>query len=243
MYEFIFSSYKDVLDSRFRDIEPSLDSNHNYRFISFNYTNVIDNLLACTAQSNSHLRIRKTAAGYSREDNFIPPLHVHGTLDTQIIMGVNDESQLNLTGGVSLNKYVQWALVKSAQNAETNNNWDKPAKDVIQKSDIIYIYGVSYGETDALWWTEIRNWLKSNSQHRLVAFFRSTSSDLYDESLPWMVRMYDDTKRTEILVKLGFKQDDPAFESLLDQVYIIRDTKRLDLKEVLQPKKELAIVF
>ena len=98
--------------------------------------------MACTTQSNSHLRIRKTAAGYSREDNFIPPLHVHGTLDTQIIMGVNDESQLNLTGGVSLNKYVQWVLVKSVQNAETNNNWDKPAKDVIQKSDIIYIYDI-----------------------------------------------------------------------------------------------------
>lgn len=57
-------------------------------------------------------------------------------------MGVNDESQLNLTGGVSLNKYVQWVLVKSVQNAETNNNWDKPAKDVIQKSDIIYIYDI-----------------------------------------------------------------------------------------------------
>ena len=235
--DFVFSSYKDALNHRSSDLALSNASSHNFSFISFNYTDVIDKLLSCIATGTV---LRTHTSGNTRVEDHFTVYHVHGSLDSQIIMGVNDESQLNLNGGATLTDRLKWMLIKPTQNMESGNNWDKPAKSVIDKSDIIYIYGVSYGITDALWWERIQHWLMEKPEHKLVAFVRGKSNDGFNPHIPGCVRTYENNKRIEILEKLGIHKDIPKFNTLLAQVYIIRDTTRLDIKNILLPRKTVA---
>ena len=233
--DFIFSSYKDVLNRRSGDLVLNRSNNHDYNFISFNYTNVLDRILNCTAESASVLRTRNEGVGH-REDRYHSPYHVHGTLDDQIIMGVNDESQLNLSRGVTLNKRLKRKLIKPSLNTSSNHNWDVPAKKIIADSDIIYIYGVSYGKTDAVWWEAIHKWLKSNGGHKLVAFIRGNEADYFQSLLPWSEEDYEEDKRIRVLNNLGIQEDDPKLDELLNQIYIIRQTTRLNLANILFAK-------
>ena len=46
---------------------------------------------------------------------------------------------------------------------------DGKAAQIIQNSNLIYVYGMSIGETDKLWWGRICTWLNSgNSRHLIV---------------------------------------------------------------------------
>ena len=230
--KFIFESHNDVLVRRSNDLNPNQAGSNTYNFITFNYTNLIDRIITCCRDGNSTIRIRNVN-GSTYSDSFSNAYHVHGTLNSQIIMGVNDESQLNLSGGISLTDELCWDLIKPRLNAESRNNWDVPAKKAIEKSDIIYIYGVSYGETDLLWWQEIAKWLIQDSKHKLVAFIRDEKG--FNSRIPWAEINYDLAQRREILRKLAIEESDEQYEALIEQIYIILNTKRLTLKSILIP--------
>lgn len=236
--DFILSSYKDVLNRRMSELNTDRGGNNSFRFISFNYTNLLDRLLTISANSNGVLRKRRTGNWYYEDEYNKKVYHVHGDLESQIIMGVNDESQLDLSGGVTLEDRLRRRLIKSIMNSQSGHDWDQPAKKVIASSDIIYIYGVSYGQTDALWWEEIREWLLSEQEHKLVAFVRDSSGG-FSTPLPWEEVDYEEDKRREILKKLLVSEDYPQFEQLLNQIYIILNTTRLNLKDVLHPAERV----
>lgn len=236
--DFILSSYKDVLNRRASEINASRLSNNSYRFISFNYTDLLDTILSITASQSDVLNRRWVGSNFYQDTYNEKVYHVHGALESQIIMGVNDESQLDLSGGVTLGDRLRRLLIKSSMNSQSRHEWDQPAKKVIASSDIIYIYGVSYGQTDALWWEEIREWLISEQKHKLVAFIRDSGRG-FSTRLPWEEIDYEEDKRRDILKKLLVSEDDPQFERLLNQVYIILNTTRLDLRDVLHPAERL----
>lgn len=231
-FDFITLSYNDVLNGRSSgltvDDENELEI---YNFITFNYTNLLDNVVSCCV-----------------ENDFISPIsngvfHVHGTLDTQIIMGVNDESQLNLRGGVTLTELIGDELIKPQMNRRLKTGCESEVKKVINDSDVIYTYGVSYGETDKLWWDVIRNWLKKDTKHKLVVFIKDPSKKISSKLL-WHADIYEDRQRATILKKLGIKSKDVDFKRLAKQIYIILNTTRLNLKELVlsdEPGKKIAV--
>lgn len=230
--DFLFNSFDDVLNRRKGDLSvKSVKGTNTYRFITFNYTDLLEKILSCCYTGNKVIQTRQVQ-GYNHQDTVGAIHHVHGTLDSQIIMGVNDESQLNLSNGVALTNMLRWLLIKPQINRDSQNEWDRPALQVLSDSDIIAIYGVSYGETDRLWWSKICEWLKASSAHKLVAFTRNKDKK-YNFKLPVQELLYEDSKRREILSKMGFSKDDASFEKCLSQVYIVSDTKRLEIAEVL----------
>ncbi len=229
---FLFESYKDVLVRRGEEVRPSDSGNHTYNFVSFNYTNTIDRIIACCGNENSTIRARRVNNVYYT-DSFSKVYHIHGTLDSQIIMGVNDERQLNLKSGITISDELRWEIIKPKMNSESRNHWDVPVKQVIRQSDIIYIYGVSFGDTDLLWWQELTKWLKQSSNHKLVVFVRDKRG--YNKTLPAAEIRFDRTRRTEILRKLSVEDNDEHYETLLEQIYIVLNTTRLELKDILIP--------
>lgn len=231
---FLLDSFGDVLTARREKLNTDISTNNTYGFISFNYTNLLEKIKECIG--TNILRIRESSAK-KYIDRWGPIIHVHGTLDNQIIMGVNDESQLDIRGGVTLTDELRWELIKPTLNFDSGNSFDLPAKNVILKSDIIAIYGVSYGSTDKLWWETIVNWLKQNPEHRLVAFVRDKPGQ-FVPALAWTELRYERRKRRDILKKLCIEESNPDFEKLIEQVYIIQNTKRLELKEILMPQSD-----
>ena len=135
----------------------SIGGNAIYNFVSFNYTRTVDmcaNILKEYIKSNN-----------SRDVGNV--LHIHGYIDENMIMGINDPSQI---GGISLknDEMVIQEIVKPIQNKNIRSNYEAQMKRVIDSSNIICIYGMSIGETDKKWWEYIADWLSKNEKRALV---------------------------------------------------------------------------
>ena len=230
---FIFHSFKDVIPQNDKgfDIE-NVPEDNLYHFITFNYTNILDKIISLSLPSSSNTARHRTIGKYVYDDTFQPIHHVHGELASHIIMGVNDESQLITNPTLTLTKALKRVLIKPDMNYGINHNWDASAMSAIQNSDIIAIYGVSYGQTDNLWWDAIRQWLEARERHKLVSFER----DLVEGPtlrLAWEKVASNVKKREGVLKKLGYIKDHPMYEQLLNQVYIILNTNLLDIGPIL----------
>lgn len=137
-----------------------------YHFISFNYTSVLEKCLQTI--TGGILQTRKVGNTEYR-DVIGEIVHPHGYVDECPIMGVNDDSQIankDIAQDPGIAKY----LIKPETNKAQKMNFDSVAKSVLNSSDILCIYGMSLGETDALWWKRVMTWLNASSAHQLVVF-------------------------------------------------------------------------
>ncbi|MBD5146274.1 MAG: hypothetical protein HDT21_10280 [Ruminococcus sp.] len=152
-----------------------------YNFIIFNYTHTFDEFL--------------TPLGYNvagddndighwtddEEDSMIidkigEVIHVHGEFGNAILLGVNDEQQVNNPNLIKNDEF-RWNYIKPIANEMLGEQHDEISKRVIEESDIIFIYGMSIGQTDKIWWQAIIKWLcdKTDSrEHFLVVFSHNT---------------------------------------------------------------------
>ncbi len=229
--DFLRGSFQDVLGSRSREIgADDYPGRNRYDIITFNYTDLIDRLVDCHGGAGSILGSR-IAGGDRRTDHLGNVCHVHGTLDSQIIMGVNDETQLDLSGGVELTPRLRRQMIKPVLNAQCSHEWDTVAQELIARSDVIAIYGVSYGKTDNIWWERIRAWLRQD-EHKLVVFMRDRAPG-YNRKILWQEINYEEEKRREALIRLGEEPNSSDLSVLMDRTYIVVNTARLELKDIL----------
>ena len=141
---------------------------HNYNFISFNYTSVLEKCL----QTINRGIIKDSRPG-SSEAVTIGKIanieHVHGSINNYPIIGVNDKSQIK-NSELAEDKRFQRRIVKPAINEIIRMNYDSRCSNIINKSTIICVYGMSLGETDRKWWDTILIWLSKSSKRQLVIF-------------------------------------------------------------------------
>lgn len=140
-----------------RNIEKvyNLSSSHTYNFITFNYTSTLDNCFSILKES-------KTLSGTIGKC-----IHIHGRILEGMTVGINDPSQISNSYFASDSKVIQ-ALVKSNQIEIMGSNSKAELLRLINESKIIYVFGMSIGVTDKVWWETIGEWLKKDSDHRLV---------------------------------------------------------------------------
>ncbi|MCM1148598.1 MAG: AbiH family protein [Butyricicoccus sp.] len=140
----------------------------NYAFVNFNYTDVLDQCLDIFADRFNWIHISPF--------NGRRALHVHGRIQERyIVLGVNDESQIaNEEFRKSDEKF---SLVKKDINKIIYKNENaEEMHSILDKSDIICIFGMSFGETDKMWWQSIAEWLKQDTAHMLIIFSREMNS-------------------------------------------------------------------
>ena len=138
-----------------------------YQFLTLNYTRVLEKIRD-TFQSKD-ISEHSTDSGTSKKDIIDKLLHVHGSLDSDMILTVNDESQLN-NPALCNDIYLKSSMIKPLLNEGNGHNRTRIAYDIIDGSHIIIAYGVSFGETDNLWWQYIIKWLKSNIDNTLIIY-------------------------------------------------------------------------
>ncbi len=115
-------------------------------FIIFNYTTIIDKIAPYVVQDGRY-HIKEL-------------VHVHGTTTDNMILGVNDISQLKnpaLFDNVS-RRYME-SMIKPESNHSNGAEADAKCLDIIQRSSIFVVYGMSLGDTDRIWWQRIINQL------------------------------------------------------------------------------------
>lgn len=116
-------------------------------FITFNYTRTIEKLLVKMPLQYSGFEING-------------PVHVHGYHDNRMILGVNDVSQID---NEELRKltYAVDALVKPNSNHVYGISHTDRCKTLVQSAQLICLYGLSFGDTDKIWWQKICNELRN----------------------------------------------------------------------------------
>lgn len=176
-----------------------------YNFISFNYTKSID---VCTDILKSILLEEKKSRRVGRV------VHLHGYIEKNMILGVNDSTQI-LNENFSKDDKIVKLLVKPKQNALLKTTYDSQARTVIDQSNIICVYGMSIGETDKDWWDYISNWLSRNTSRALVIL---KHDDEYDERFTFVQQeMMDEVLETFLSYST---LDDTVKEKITDRIYI-----------------------
>ena len=124
-------------------------------------------------------------------------IHVHGTVYKDMVLGVNDISQIaesTLFEGFD-EEYIS-QIIKQKTNEINGENVDKKVQNILINSDLIYIYGMAIGKTDKLWWRRICNLLKENKNcHLFIHKYDAPQGDL----ILRRIITYTKEKRAEIL--------------------------------------------
>ena len=125
----------------------------DFDFITFNYTCLLDRLV----QAGTQVGLNNP---FGNATTLIQPLHVHGQLsdDWGILIGVDNQSQIKgatCRGSESVSRL----LVKPFSNNRMGMRRDEDAVSRIRSADMIAVYGMSLGQSDAKWWKEIADWI------------------------------------------------------------------------------------
>jgi len=142
-------------------------SHYTYNFITFNYTNILESCLNI---------IKKQTLPPIWHNNFTPInvssligeiLHIHGTLDDSVIVGINGATQI-ANDELSQDTDFVSRLAKPLMNKRIRNTKHEQGVKILKSSDIICVFGMSMGETDAMWWQWIGYWLSQKENSHLI---------------------------------------------------------------------------
>lgn len=229
---FLINGYK-LLEKRDRQIIEQMYTDKEgivIKFVNFNYTNTIENLCKYYIKNNSNSKVLRKYRYSNVEytEQISEELHIHGTLQDYIIIGIDSLSQIQdeqLKNDSGVSKY----CVKDAINNDNGNpQIIKKYIEIINSSNIIYAYGISFGESDKSRWDIINKWLKSNSKNKIVIY--KYGLDLKSYSKAYNRKKLDaiDESKNEYLKLLGFNEDE--FESYYNQIFVLDSTDVLNFK-------------
>lgn len=133
------------------------DANKYINIISLNYTPTLETLLNYKGNTT---RISANAILSVIQ-------HVHGTLDEMMVMGVNDSAQIS-NPEFNADEDVVEEFVKPRYNDACMNNKNSICSSLIQRADMIVLYGTSLGKSDEKWWKLIGQQMSKDNYPLLV---------------------------------------------------------------------------
>lgn len=172
-----------------------------FNFITFNYTTLLDQIIQ---HHDSYFKI------VGREK----PIHIHGSLDTDVVLGIDNINQFGQLP-YSLTKRGERAFVKPLFNSQFDQMRTSAAKKVIETSDIICVYGMSFGQSDATWIREIYEWIIANPNHHLI-YYKHLSQQFSAWKRDEMMDE-EDSQREELLKRICGSEE---LEGIENQVHI-----------------------
>jgi hypothetical protein len=87
--------------------------------------------------------------------------HVHGTLSGSPLVGVDNIIQI-ANKEFAENEDIREIMIKPEANSAIKSGVDRRCRDLIERAEVIILFGVSIGETDLTWWKAIGKRLKSS---------------------------------------------------------------------------------
>ncbi|MCL2312206.1 MAG: bacteriophage abortive infection AbiH family protein, partial [Firmicutes bacterium] len=133
-----------------------------YNFINFNYTQT---LAECLAQGGDTLKYRT-----HNRDVVDKIVHIHGQIDNNLLLGVDNESQIN--NDIFRNDLaIKRLLLKPLLNESSKYGTADEVRRIISNSNTVCLFGLSLGGSDLSWWVYIGKWLKTSEQKKLIVFW------------------------------------------------------------------------
>lgn len=193
----------------------------SYCFLSFNYTNVLDDFLNISRKSHPIINSHKAVVG-TREEKLGNVLHIHGTLNEEMILGVNDVEQIENDFLKADTEFLD-TFIKKRMNESIGQRKTQQAKSMIENSSVICVFGMSLGNTDKMWWEELISWLKVDENNILIIYYRGYEDKLSKKIPANTIRLNNRLKR-EILEKGGVDVKTTFAERLKARIFISYNT-------------------
>ena len=170
-YQNLFPQERDLFKSI---MEAEKANNIRINFLSFNYTDTLNKLVDIIAKTplmtwqhngNKKLEVNKTV------------ISMHGTYTHYPLLGVDNVAQIANQELLQVPDFKE-IMIKPLSVIAAGERWHSEAEEIIRKSRIIGIFGMSLGDSDKRWWNTIVNWLKENkSRHLIIYWYTSTPPD------------------------------------------------------------------
>lgn len=97
-------------------------------------------------------------------------LHIHGTLDDMILVGVDNEMQI-ANESFRSNENIRDEFIKPEINEGCLNTNNVTFSSLIKEANIIVLFGLSIGITDNIWWQLIGERLDNQLNRPLLLYF------------------------------------------------------------------------
>lgn len=153
-----FSDFNAIDKDHYHQVIAATKGQINYNFITFNYTDVLDNIVLA-AQKNCKPFGNHSAGSTGYNDAIVMPHHIHGKLSEDLILGLDNTEQI-LNDKLKSNPKLTNYIIKSVVNTALGEKKIEKAKEIIDKSKYVCLFGLSIGDTDGMWWSYIIEWLK-----------------------------------------------------------------------------------
>lgn len=207
-----------------RDKSSIVSTCHMYRneefkycFICFNYTDTLDQIVNITRKLKSPITTHQ-GNGVIKSNLLGTLLHVHGTLNEEMILGVNDIDQVNSVFLKNDTEFLD-TFIKRRMNDSIGQRKTELAQKLIEESHIICIFGMSIGSTDKMWWEEIVNWLNVSDNNKLVVYCTGYKKELNRKLPANTIRLSNKLKR-KILEKGGADMKSPDIDKIKQKIFI-----------------------
>lgn len=126
-------------------------SSKDINVITLNYTNTLEKILGLSPNI--------TTKGFGGNTNLRNIIHVHGQLGESIIIGVDHPAQMK-NEAFRNNEDIKDIMIKIESNESMKETRHIDCERLIANAEVIILFGVSLGETDARWWKLIGQHLK-----------------------------------------------------------------------------------
>lgn len=226
------------VDSLKSTMEKYKNEEFIYSYVSFNYTDVLDKIIAL--YGNTNIIANHQSYSGSKSNRIGKIIHIHGTTNEEMILGVNDENQIDndylKKESLFLDTFIKKRMNNSIGQRKTEN-----VIDMINKSHIVCIFGMSIGNTDKMWWEELIKWLGSNESNKLVIFWKGYE-DVLKKRLPSTMIRLNEKLRREIYQKGKGKNDEGNYSKIKDRIMISYNASIFSLPKVQEDKSKVGMI-
>lgn len=199
-----------------------------YSYVTFNYTDVLDKIIKLYGTEK---KIGTHQNGTISRNNLIGNvIHIHGTTDEEMILAVNDESQINNEFLKNDSLFLD-TFIKKRMNSSIGQRKTEKALDIIDKSRIVCIFGMSIGNTDKMWWEKLIKWLGTNEHAKLVVFWKGYEEALKKKLPSTVIRLNERIKR-DLFEKGKGNNDDSYYEKIKYRIIISYNSSIFSLPKV-----------
>lgn len=183
--------------------------------INFNYTSTLEQIFSFKEKP---IKIGSNNVGGEVVLRSIR--HIHRTLkDEAILVGVNDVSQIH-NEEFRKNVDISELIVKPKANEVFGDSLTTQCENLIMRANLIVLFGVSLGDTDRMWWNNVKVRL-SNPNCKIIYFVycpkqKEDDMDRYRKLLHQRIRR----KWTDVFFeKIGIEKS--KWDSFRNQVFVV----------------------
>ena len=178
---------------RIDDWKLNIFNGIQYNIVSFNYTFLLARIVEEANKIQGELKHKAGTSLFNDKLNKV--FHIHGTLEEDMILGVDSPEQIN-NKKFSNSEEILTSIVKHSTNVLLGEEREEFLRSIINKSQYIVIIGMSIGETDKRYWQMLYAWLKMDPSKRIIVF--------WFEDTPTHNTSIDNNRRTRKVISRFF---------------------------------------